>query len=82
MSLSGSPLNPWALLTRHHRFLLILANYVKCPAYDPALLVQCFQEVEKDELLDAVQMLLEVGSFLPSLFRCCFWCEIRCGLIN
>lgn len=62
MSLSGSPLNPWALLTRHHRFLLILANYVKCPAYDPRLLVQCFQEVEKDELLDGVQMLLEVGS--------------------
>ncbi|XP_027238198.2 cocaine esterase isoform X1 [Penaeus vannamei] len=59
MSLSGSPLNPWALLTRHHRFLLILANHVKCPAYDPALLVQCFQEVEKDELLDGVQMLLE-----------------------
>ncbi|XP_063853097.1 pyrethroid hydrolase Ces2a-like [Scylla paramamosain] len=59
ISFSGAPLTPWALYTHNHRFLLILANYVKCPAHDQKLTVKCFQELGVDELLHPVQMMCE-----------------------
>lgn len=59
MSLSGSPLAPWAYMKFEHRFNLMLANFVKCPAYDPKIMVKCFQEVDVFELLNGTQMLME-----------------------
>lgn len=62
LSLSGSPLNPWALYTNNHRFLLILANYIRCPAHDPSVLIKCLQEIDQDEVLEAAQLVMEVSS--------------------
>ncbi|KAK8730723.1 hypothetical protein OTU49_007888, partial [Cherax quadricarinatus] len=59
LSLSGSPLSPWALNRRNHRLMLILANYLKCPPHDQRLLVQCFQELDQAELLEGAQLIIE-----------------------
>ncbi|KAK4325458.1 hypothetical protein Pmani_003909 [Petrolisthes manimaculis] len=69
LSLSGSPLNPWALYTNNHRFLLIFANYIRCPAYDPAVLIKCLREIDVDELLDAVQLVIEARDLLVGNHR-------------
>ncbi|XP_068245754.1 carboxylic ester hydrolase-like [Palaemon carinicauda] len=59
ISFSGSPLAPWAYMKHEHRFNLMVANVVKCPSYDPDLMVKCFQETDVFELLNVVQMLME-----------------------
>ncbi|KAK3862921.1 hypothetical protein Pcinc_031259 [Petrolisthes cinctipes] len=69
LSLSGSPLNPWAHYTNNHRFLLILANYIRCPAYDPSVLIKCLREIDQDELLEAVQLVLEARDLLVGNHR-------------
>nr|XP_045620747.1 cocaine esterase-like [Procambarus clarkii] len=59
LSLSGSPLSPWALNSRTHRFMLILANILKCPAYDQSLFLKCLQELDQAELLEPTQIVIE-----------------------
>ncbi|XP_066958748.1 cocaine esterase-like isoform X4 [Macrobrachium rosenbergii] len=59
ISFSGSPLAPWAYMRQEHRFNLLVANFVKCPSYDPELMVKCFRETDVFELLNGTQMLME-----------------------
>ncbi|CAL4094682.1 unnamed protein product, partial [Meganyctiphanes norvegica] len=70
ISLSGSPLNPWAHQHRNRRFLLILANYLKCPAHDLNVLMECFtKDVKLTELLEGQELILEGRDLLVGNHR-------------